>query len=163
VTSHGTRPPNPGWSLARDAWGRLVFTDALGTQSLGVEPFRAFPLSEPDRWIAIVDPDGHELALIEDPESLSPTTRTLIGQELASREFVPCITRIDEISGESGLREWKVDTDRGPAQFRIESDDQIRRLGPNRLIITDVQGLRYLIQDVAALDARSRSLLDRYA
>jgi hypothetical protein len=151
-----------GWRLSADAWGRLVYTDPFGVVSTGVEPVRAFPLGEADRWIALVDSEGHELALIENPATLPDGIRSLIQRELDGREFVPRITRIDEISGDAGLREWRVETDRGNSDFRIESDDQIRRLGRNRLLITDMQGLRYLIPDIARLDSNSRSLLDRY-
>jgi len=42
-------------SLHYDAWGRLVYTDAAGVAHVGVEPVRAFPISEPDRGIAILD------------------------------------------------------------------------------------------------------------
>lgn len=159
----GVKPVNgASWTITIDAWGRLVFTDALGIISIGVEPVRAFPLSEPARWWALLDSDGHELMMINDPASLPPETFALLQTELAAREFVPVITRIIEISGESALRSWHVETDRGPARFKIEADDQIRRLGPGRLIITDNDGLRYLIPDTAALDSISRSLLDRY-
>ena len=52
---HGTR------ALHHDAWGRLVFTDAAGRQHVGVEPVRAFPLSDPACGVALLDAEGHEL------------------------------------------------------------------------------------------------------
>lgn len=161
--SEPNRKLDPGWTLARDAWGRLMFTDALGMRSMGVEPVRAFPLAAPGRWISLVDGDGHELALIEDPGGLPGPTRELIEEELASREFVPRIARIEGVREDGGNRDWHVETDRGAARFRIESDDQIRRLGRARLILSDVHGLRYVIEDTASLDARSRALIERYA
>jgi hypothetical protein len=148
--------------LAYDAWGRLVLIDGAGQRHVGVEPVRAFPLSDPDHWISIVDSDGRELAMVKDLAALSEQTRALLLQELSRREFVPVILRVVRIRGEMPRARWEVETDRGPAEFTVAEEDQVRRLGPNRLLVTDGRGLRYLIPDVTRLDAGSRRLLEPF-
>ena len=51
--------------LSLDAFGRLVFTGQDGRTQNGVVPVRAFPITAPDQGIALIDPQGHELAWID--------------------------------------------------------------------------------------------------
>ena len=61
------------------------------------------------------------------------------------------------------LRNGEVVTNRGPTTFLMEdSDNDVRRLGPNRILLVDIHGIRYLIADTRRLDAASRRILDRY-
>lgn len=154
--------PTPPFGLSLDAFGRLVLIDAEGERHVGVEPVRAFPLSEPGRWIGLVDERGREVALVEDLDDLHPPVRRLLEEELARREFLPVIRRILRISSESEPNEWDVVTDRGPTTFTLESEEQVRRLGPDRVLITDSRGLRYQVVSARSLDAPSRRLLERY-
>jgi hypothetical protein len=150
------------WSLSHDPWGRLVFTDAGGTQHVGVETIRAFPLGDPAHWISIVDATGHELVLIESLDGLADDTRALLREELARREFLPIITRIVQIKGEVPHSRWTVETDRGLVEFNVSEDDHTRKLGPDRLLIIDERGMRYLIADIARLDTPSRRAIEPY-
>ena len=44
----------------------------------------------------------------------------------------------------------------------MASEDDIRRLGPHKVLVIDTQGIRYLIADTRQLDAASRRRLERY-
>ncbi len=43
-----------------------------------------------------------------------------------------------------------------------DSDNDVRRLGPNRFLLVDAHGIRYLIPNARRLDSGSRRILDRY-
>jgi hypothetical protein len=150
------------FNLSLDDCQRLVLIDADGRRHVGVDPIRTFPLSEPDRRISLCDESGHEVAWIDDLATLRPSARRLIEQVLAVREFTPIILRILKISGDSAPSDWDVQTDRGATRFLLDSEDHIRKLGKNRLLITDALGLRYQIPDAKSLDGASRRLLERY-
>jgi hypothetical protein len=160
--SNGTKQPHRGFSLSQDEWGRLVLIDSEGHQHVGVEPVRAFPLTEPDRWIALCDPDGHEVLFIESMDEVPGETRRILNEELALREFVPTITRIVRVSGDAFPADWDVETDRGPTRFTLDSEDDVRRLGPHGVLISDARKMRYQIPDTRTLDAASRRVLERY-
>jgi hypothetical protein len=166
MQGNGKVPDGPcaarGFGLHRDAWGRLVLIDAEGRRHVGVEPVRAFPLSDPQRWIALCSAEGREIACIEDLAQAAPAVRQIVEEELAQWEFVPVIQRIQHVSSDAAPAHWEVETDRGPTQFLLNSDDDVRRLGPHRILITDARGLRYQIPDSRALDAASRKLLERF-
>lgn len=148
--------------LSLDAQGRLVLATPDGSRHVGVEPVRAFPLSEPRRWVSICDPEGRELLCLESLDALPEASRTLLEEELSLREFVPVIQRIVRVIGDSTPSDWDVETDRGPTRFTLDTEDDFRTLGPHRVLISDSRKLRFHIPDTRALDASSRRILDRY-
>jgi Domain of unknown function (DUF1854) len=159
--AHDQAGPRP-FGLHPDAWGRLVLTDADGRQYAGVEIVRAFPLSDPRRGISICDAKGRELMWLADLDALPPPLARQIEDELAKREFVPIIHRIVKVSAPVEPSEWEVETDRGRTSFVLNNDDDVHELEGHRALITDANGIRYLIPDIEQLDANSRRLLERY-
>jgi hypothetical protein len=154
--------PSCDFRLARDSFGRLVFTGAGGNVEEGVLPVRAFPLAAPDEGIALVGVDGHEVAWIDRLADLPADIRSLIDEDLASREFMPEIRRIAEVSSFATPSTWRVTTDRGDAALVLKGEEDIRRLGGAALVIADSNGIHFLIRDVQALDRTSRRILDRF-
>jgi hypothetical protein len=152
----------PPFTLGHDAWGRLVLTDADGRRHVGIEPVRAFPLSDPRHGVALCDADGREVVWIEDLDALPPPLRSQLEEELSRREFVPVIRRIVRVSAPVEPSEWDVETDHGRTHFVLNSEDDVNRLDDNRALVTDAHGIRYLIPDTRRLDAHSRRLLERY-
>lgn len=150
------------FQLTRNALGRLMLTTAEGDVHDAVVPVRAFPIAAPEKGIALVSQDGHELAWIDQLEDLPESIRTLIATELASREFMPEIRSILDVSSFATPSTWRVDTERGETTLVLKGEDDIRRLTPPALLITDSHGIHYLIRDIASLDKKSRKFLDRF-
>ena len=149
--------------LHRDAFGKLVFTDAQGEQHVGITPVRSFPIAAPDEGLSLVSTDGHELAWIERLSALPQATRDLIESELAVREFTPDITRIVDVSTFSTPSTWDVVTDRGPTQLILKTEDDIRRLAGGKLLIVSSNGLQFSVTDWRErLDKHSKKLLERF-
>ena len=148
--------------LERDALGRLVWTDEQGTRHEGVVPVRAYPITAPDEGLSLVGPDGRECFWLARLDELPLEARVLIEGELASREFVPVIHRIQSVSTYATPSVWDVDTDRGATQLVLKAEEDIRRLPDQRLLIADNHGIQYLIADRLALDKLSRRILDRF-
>ncbi len=151
------------FTLERDVWGQLVLVEASGRRLVGVEAARAFPISAPDEYVSLSDAEGHEVRCIEDPRTLPPKVLEILKEELARREFVPLVERIEWVQAEVDPSQWSIVTDRGPTTFLMEdSDNDVRRLGPYRILLVDTHGVRYLISDTRKLDGTSRRILDRY-
>ncbi len=155
-------PDERVFALTHDSFGRLVLIDADGVRHTGVEPIRGFPLTEPSRFISIVSSLGSEVAFIEDLNQLVSETRQILEQELRLREFIPVIQKIMAISGDGSAGDWDVLTDHGKTRFSLEDEEDIRKMGPYNVLITDITGVRYLIADTRALDTPSRRLLEKY-
>lgn len=152
----------PDYRLSRNAFGRLVFTGSDGRAQEGVVPVRAFPIAAPDQGIALIDPQGHELAWIDHLIDLPDELRVLVEAELGSREFMPEIKCILGVSSFATPCTWHVETDRGVTAFILKGEENIRRLTPPALLITESHGIHFLIRDRFALDHHSRKILDRF-
>ena len=153
---------NAVYRLSRNRSGRLVLTQENGAPREGVVPIRAFPITAPERGIALVDQQGHELAWIEQLSDLPAELREIVEAELAAREFIPEIRRIDGVSSFVTPSAWKVETDRGNTSFILKGEEDIRRLASPSLLIADSHGVQFLIRDRFALDYHSRKILDRF-
>ena len=153
---------NDAFQLTRDPHGRLLLTAPDGSLHAGVQPVRAFPLAAPAEGIALMGTDGHELVWIDRLDDLPDVTRNLIEAELASREFMPEIHRLRQVSTFATPSTWAVETDRGETRFILKGEEDIRRLGAAALLISDSHGVQYLIRDLSRLDKTSRRLLDRF-
>jgi hypothetical protein len=148
--------------ITRNALGQLVFTARDGATYEGVVPVRAFPITAPADGLALVSPEGEELAWIDDPEALPQGVRTLLEEELATRDFTPVILRIKDVSSFATPSTWLVETDRGETALVLKGEEDIRRLAGAGLLIADKHGIHYLVRDMKALDKKSRRFLDRF-
>ena len=150
------------FSLSRNSFGYLCLQDQAGVTHEQVVPVRAFPISYPNESIAIVDRDGHELVWLDSLDQATPSNQQLINEELASREFMPVLTGIENVSTFATPSTWTVKTNRGPTQFILRGEEDIRRVNKTMYLVFDTHGVQYLIQDIQALDKHSRRLLDRF-
>ena len=148
--------------LKCDAHGRLLLELSDGTIHPGVVPVRAFPLVAPREGIALVSPAGREVCWIANLDDLPQEISMLVEEALALKDFMPTILRLVDVSTFATPSTWQVETDRGMTSLVLKTEEDIRRLEPSRLVITDRHGIHYLIEDQRALDVTSRRLLDRF-
>lgn len=121
---------------------------------------RCFPLSEPERYISVLDRDGKELAILDDLANMDVESRSLAARELDRRYFTPEIEHIEIMRQEAGMWFFVVRTQRGPSDFYVRNwRDSAFELSPGRWQITSVDGGRYEIPNVEALDPHSLRLL----
>ena len=150
----------PGWRLVRRPHGHVDFVDGKGTVFSDVDVLRAFPVTAPQGPVAIVSADGDELAWLDSLEDVPEALQSSLVAELATREFLPLIERIEAISDDDP-QVWSVVTDRGQRRFTLASIDDIDRLPDGSAFVVDATGVRYRIAAVAALDPTSLRLLEK--
>jgi len=123
---------------------------------------RLFPLTEPDRWLAVLDAEGNEVGILRDLAKLSKDDRGAARDELDRRYLVPRIQRILACRARFDLLEWTVETDRGETKFLTRHlREQVKEVAPERLSLIDVEGNRYDVPSLDALDPESRRLLEQ--
>ena len=148
--------------LLRGVDGTFQAIESGGMQFDGLTPLRLFPLTDPHRWIVLIDRQGREVVTIADPHKLDRQSADLLSEELKTREFVPHIERILWVSGNSEPSQWRVATDRGVTEFVLNDEKDIRRLGAHGVLIIDAHGIRYLITDDRQLDRYGRRWIEWY-
>jgi hypothetical protein len=142
--------------------GTLRVIAADGTSIHPVTPVRAFPLAAPDEGLSLVGPSGQELAWVDHFGQLPSAVREPIMQALVALEFVPVISNLQAVSSFATPSTWAVETDRGPTEFVLKAEEDIRRLGPGMLLIASAHGVQFLIRDTAKLSRESRQRLERF-
>ncbi|MGV1046118.1 cyanophycin metabolism-associated DUF1854 family protein [Limnohabitans sp.] len=150
------------FELQRDAFGLWALVLADGTRHSPVTAIRAYPITDPDGGVALMDAEGHELLWIDQLAQLATDVRSQVMQALTEREFLPVIEKLEGVSSFATPSTWAVVTNRGTTQFLLKGEEDIRRLTGTVLLINDADGVQYMIRDLAAMDKHSRKLLDRF-
>ena len=123
---------------------------------LQVEVRRAFPLSRKNLYVTFFDMNEGEIGMLRDVRLMPMEMRQLVERELDQRYFTAHIRRVKSCKEEFGLFRLDVETDKGRREFYLRNlRDNILRLHPNRIILTDIYGNRFEIRDVGRLDPRS--------
>ena len=167
-----TSEPLPEWNdirfLDSQAPELRVTPDGLrlsletGESWAGVTLCRAFPLSDPARFLGILDAEGRDIGVIADPSLLSEESRRIVAEELEARYFLPRVEKVYSVKEEYGSLYWDVETDHGRKEIVVANPrDSLVELGPTRIMMTDVDGLRYEFPDIHRLDTRTQTLLLR--
>ena len=127
-----------------------------------VKPAWASPLNHPKRYLALLNGKSEEIVMLPDPSELPIESWEAVQQELNRRYLTAQVESISDAKAEFGATYWHVVTDRGERDFVTQSlQENVQWLGAGHLLLTDVDGNRFEIRDVSALDARSRGLIDR--
>ena len=148
-----------------DDRGNLELTLPDGAIHRNARVVPAFPVSRPNRLLYLFDESGAEIGLLPEPKGLDHDSRDLLLNQADHAYFLPRIERIlrvEERPG-SGIAHWYVNTDRGLRDFDVVSrSESVWYIGKSRVVLRDAHNNRYLMEDVMALDARSRALADLY-
>ena len=124
---------------------------------------RAFPLSHPERYFSVRDGANKEVGLIVNATELDEESRRLVAEDLERRYVVPVIRRVLTVKERFGTIDWEVETDRGVCRFTTRNTrENVVQPSPGRYLLTDVEGNRYDVRDLTALDPASQEWLMRH-
>lgn len=140
---------------------RLRLTVIDDRSYVTVKPAWSAPLSQPGKYLALLNGKGDEIFTINDPDVLDSESREAVMEEIHRRYLTATIHRITHAKGEFGATYWHVVTDRGERDFVTQSlQENAQWLGPRHLLLIDVDGNRFEIPDTATLDAGSQAYVE---
>lgn len=148
------------FELLPDSHGKLTLKRTGQEDVADVRIRRAFPWSTPGHYISIRSSEGKELVMVEDLTQLPGKQKQIVEQYLDSTTFIPRIVRIDSVDVRFGHQIWRVQTDRGPAEFRVQEREDIRFLSDGRFTIKDADGNIYEMPSLDQLDDSSRKAIE---
>jgi hypothetical protein len=132
-----------------------------GDSETAVIPRRCFPWQHPEGFIALMDKEKKEVALVRSLDELDADSHAALRQMLDLMGFTLQITQIHSIVKEIEIRNWKVETNQGSRTFQTELDEWPRKISGDRYLIRDVCGDLYSVDNEADMDKKSRDLLWR--
>ncbi len=148
--------------LEKDILGNIRLVLADGQSHDQVRIIRAFPISNPENGFSIVNQDGHELVWFESFDQLSAENQQIVHTYLEQIEFIPVISKITGLNTYALPSIWDIETDRGMTNLKLKTEQDIRRVSSEALLITDANGIQYLIKNRKTLDKFSKKVLDRF-
>jgi hypothetical protein len=148
------------FELIEDHLGRLTLRRPGLDDVADVRVRRSFPWTSPRHYVSLRTPEGAELLLLEDLDRVPQPARGVIERWLSRHSFIPKITRIDHVDARFGYQNWRVQTDRGPAEFRVQEREDIRFLSDGRFSIRDADGTVYELASLQSLDNESRRAVE---
>jgi hypothetical protein len=114
-------------------------------------------------FISVLGEDQQEIGIIRNVEQLGEENRSLVVTELQRRYYSPVILKINSMKERYGFSYWKVETADGSVQFTLhDTYRSIVHAGENRVLLLDVNGNRFEIPDVTALDKKSYKKIEFY-
>lgn len=123
-----------------------------------VEARRLFPNTGADRYITLLNEDGHEVAVIRDINTLMPDSAAAVREALEEYYLIPRIQSISKVEAKPSGTEIHAVTDRGACCFKLQSRaHDIKVLFDNRVLIRDSSDNRYEVPDYTLLDRKSRN------
>jgi hypothetical protein len=124
---------------------------------------RQFPFDLLWEFISVMDEEKQEIGIVRRLEDFDGDDKVLLKTELERRYYTPVIQSIQQVKERYGFSYWKVKTGDGDVSFTLQDTYRsIIRAGENRVILLDVDGNRFEIPDVTALDRKSYKKIELY-
>lgn len=134
-----------------------------------VLPIRSFPITDPEEFISIREPDskdkgkGDEIGMIRNLSDFGQETVALLREELDRRYFTPQISKIFSVKDKFGYSYWEVQTSAGKISFVMNNpSSNIRTLEDGRVFIHDIDGNCFEITEPEKLDKASFRHIEIY-
>lgn len=113
------------------------------------------PVSGRGKEISFISND-QEYLIIEGLHVLDSLSRAIVEEELEKSYYLPKISAIVHTEVFQGNRYFEAETDKGKCRFVIKNPFTSIRKMAGGVLIRDVVGNRYLIEDLSGLDEKSR-------
>ena len=145
----------------------LLFLRYKGEDVGRVAVIRMFPFEYEEEYIVIrqenysrADKES-EIGILRSVSLLPENQATLLREELKKRYFIPEILSVSEVKEEFGSATWKTTTSAGEREFTMSDlGSNVRSLGNNKVMLTDVYGNRYYIPDITKADDKAQKVLE---
>lgn len=141
----------------------VIFVDVefyTGEKFTGVELRRMFPITGLTKYIALVDSEGEQIAIIRDLNDLMEESRVVAEKVLEEYYMIPRITKFLKMSQKFKIWMWTAETDKGVCTFEIRNHiTAVKPLYDGRVLIKDANDNRYEIPDVKQLDKKSLKMI----
>ena len=125
---------------------------------------RAFPHELLWTYISVLGENSKEIGLVYDINDFDEETARLLRTELERKYYSPKVATINSLKERYGFSYWKVTLSDG-RNLDFTMQDTFRnivRTGEDGAILLDVDGNRFVIESIAALDRKSYRRIELY-
>jgi len=129
---------------------------------------RSLPVREPMKYISVADHENKEIGIIRAVEDLTGDQRSIVVNELDNRYYAPKVLEVLSVKDKLGYVYIEMRIQNKSEKEHTKScavkdvNRNIRMMSENALIIFDVDGNRYIVEEIDKLDKHSIKRLDPY-
>lgn len=124
---------------------------------------REFPFELEWEFVSVMDERQSEIGIIRSVSLFAGVGEELLRTELSRRYYAPVIDKILSVKERYGFSYWRVQTAEGNVSFTLhDTYRSIIRAGGGRVVLLDVNGNRFEIPNVEALDRKSYKKIELY-
>lgn len=124
---------------------------------------RAFPFNRPDSMISVQCEDGFEIGIIKNINDFDADMAKILKENLEKKYYIPEIIRISSARERFGFVYFSCTTNSGDCEFVVRNPfGSIIHVSDKHIYIIDIDGNRYSIPDVMALDRKSYRKIELY-
>lgn len=121
----------------------------------------SFPHKDKRIFISVRTNENKEIGMIRTLDEFPNDVVSLLEKHIQIRYFAPDITRIDKIREEFGYSYWETETTSGYCYFTVRMGrGNVIAVTDKKVLITDVDGNRFIIQDVSKLTEKEYRMLE---
>ncbi len=124
---------------------------------------RQFPFELEWEFISVMNEQQQEVGIIKSVSFFEGESGEMLCTELRRRYYTPVIDRIISVKERYGFSYWRVHTPEGNVNFTLhDTYRSIIRAARNRVVMLDVNGNRFEIPNIEALDRKSYKKIELY-
>lgn len=124
---------------------------------------RTFPFEMPEEYISVLNKDKEEIGIIKKLTDFPIQTQEIFRRELQRKYFAFNIEKIVSVKERFGFGYVKAVANGEDVEFTVSDPYRsIVRISSDRIYIVDVDGNRYEIKSLSALDAKSAKKIELY-
>ncbi|MBQ6018767.1 MAG: DUF1854 domain-containing protein [Clostridia bacterium] len=125
-----------------------------------LEARRLFPVSGGNKYIALLDENGNNVAVIRDLDAFPQEEKQKVLSALDEYYRMPRILRFIKMTEKYRIWMWTAETDKGVITFEIRNHlTAVKPLFDGRILIKDANDNRYEIPKFDNLDKKSKKML----
>ncbi|MCJ7841595.1 DUF1854 domain-containing protein [Lederbergia sp. NSJ-179] len=141
--------------------GHMLTVNVNGEVYPAVYLHCSFPHTDKRIFISVRTGENKEIGMIKSLDDFPSEIVSLLEEHINLRYFAPEITKINKISEEFGYSYWDTETSSGSCYFTVRMGrGNVTAVTANKVLITDVDGNRFIIQDLSALTDKEYRMVE---
>lgn len=121
----------------------------------------SFPHSNKRIFISVRTSENKEIGIIKSLDDFPNDIVNLLEEQIQMRYFAPEITKVIKIHDEFGYSYWETETNAGHLRFTVrKGGGNVKLVSANKVMISDVDGNRFMIENINALSDKEYRMVD---
>ncbi|WP_274366129.1 DUF1854 domain-containing protein [Paenibacillus thermotolerans] len=142
--------------------GNMLSVTVNGEEHPVVYLHCSFPHTNKRIYISVRTQENKEIGIIKSLDDDFPSdVASLLEEQIHIRYFAPIITKVNMIKEEFGYSYWDAETSAGHCQFTVRSGGgNVKLVTDRRLLISDVDGNRFIIENLDRLSEKEYRMVE---